>query len=271
MPGAGGVKATDFIANVAPKDGTVFSLTMPGALIDPLTGDPGKFRYNPERLAYLGTMDSGTRLCMTLNTSKVASVETARTTQAIMAATQAGSSAYDYPHFLNALVGTRFKVVTGYAGPGDLFLAAERGEADGVCGIDISTFTTLRPSWLAGEGKAHPILQLGLEPNPKATALGFPSIWNYVKGEDKPLVELIVSQQVFQRPVVAPQNTPDAQLGVLRSAFMSAVNDAELLNEAKKANLEINARSGADVEALVKKIYSAPKDLIARMTKAIRP
>jgi tripartite-type tricarboxylate transporter receptor subunit TctC len=101
--------------------------------------------------------------------------------------------------------------------------------------------------------------------------LGFPSIWNYVKGEDKPLVELIVSQQVFQRPVVAPQNTPDAQLGVLRSAFMSAVNDAELLNEAKKANLEINARSGADVEALVKKIYSAPKDLIARMTKAIRP
>jgi tripartite-type tricarboxylate transporter receptor subunit TctC len=68
MPGAGGIKATDFTANVAPKDGTVFTLTMPGALVDPLTGDRSRFRYDPNRLAYIGTMDSGTRLCMTVST-----------------------------------------------------------------------------------------------------------------------------------------------------------------------------------------------------------
>jgi len=271
MPGAGGVKATDFIANVAPKDGTVLALTLPGALVDPLTGDPGKFRYTPERLAYVGTMDSGTRLCMTFSSSKVRSVEIARTTPAVMAATQVGSSAHDYPHFLNAIVGTRFKVVTGYSGPADLFLAAERGEADGLCGIDISTFAALRPNWLEGRSTAHAMLQVGLEPNPKASALGFPSIWQYVNAEDKSLVELIVSQQVFQRPVIAPQTTPHAHLAILRSAFVAALNDAQLLEEARKSVLDINPKSGEEVEALVRKIYSAPKDLIQRMTRVIRP
>jgi tripartite-type tricarboxylate transporter receptor subunit TctC len=271
MPGAGGIKATDFTANVAPKDGTVITLTMPGALVDPLTGDRTRFRYDPVRFAYVGTMDSGTRLCMTANASKVRSIEEARQTKTIMAATQAGSSAYDYPHFINSLAGTQFNVVTGYAGPADLFLAAERGEADGLCGIDISTFTSLRPGWLTGEKKGHAMLQVGLEPNATATALGFPSIWSYVKLEDKPLVELIVTQQVFQRPFLAPPGTPDPQIKVLRSAFIAAVNDSALLTEAKKSKLELNPRSGEEVEALVNKMYSAPAALIQRMSKVIRP
>ena len=270
MPGAGGIKATDFTANVAPKDGTVFTLTMPGALVDPLTGDRTQFRYDPVRLAYIGTMDSGTRLCMTASSSKVRSVEDARKTKAIMAATQAGSSAYDYPHFINALAGTQFSVVTGYPGPADLFLAAERGEADGLCGIDISTFAALRPDWLAGK-QGYAMLQVGLEPNPKATALGFPPIWNYVKPEDKLLVELIVSQQVFQRPFLAPPGTPDVQVKSLRSAFMAALHDAELVDEASKSKLELNPRSGENVEALVRKMYSAPTELIQRMARVIRP
>jgi tripartite-type tricarboxylate transporter receptor subunit TctC len=271
MPGAGSIKATDFTANVAPKDGTLFTLAMPGAMIEPLTGDPKKFRYDPTRLAYIGTMDSGTRMCMTTPSSKVRSMADARKEKSIMAATAAGSSAYDYPNFLNALAGTKFSVVTGYPGPGDMFLAADRGEADGVCGIDISTYATLRPTWLSGEKKGNPLVQLGLEVNPRATALGFPPVWDFIKAEDRPLVELIVSQQVFQRPFIAPPGTPEAQVKVLRTAFMAALKDPELLDDAKKANLELNPKSGEEVEALVKKIYAAPKELIERMAKVIRP
>ncbi len=271
MPGAGSIKATDYTANVAAKDGTLFTLAMPGALVEPLTGDPTKYRYDPTKLAYVGTMDSGTRVCMTVNTSKIKSMEDARKSKTILAATAAGSSAYDYAYVLNALTGTQFNVVTGYPGPGDMFLAAERGEADGSCGIEISTFTSLRPGWLTGEKKGNPLVQVGLEPNPKVTALGFPPIWNYIKPEDKTLVELIASQQVFQRPFLAPPGTPDAQLKILRTAFMAAMKDPELLAEAAKSNFEINAKSGEEVEALVKKIYSAPKELIQRMAKVIRP
>lgn len=271
MPGAGSIKATDYTYSVAPKDGTVFTLAMPGALVEPLTGDPAKYRYDPTRIAYIGTMDSGTRLCMTVHTSKVKTFEDARKTRTVIAATAAGSSAYDYPHFINALAGSQFNVVTGYPGPGDVFLATERGEADGLCGFDISTFNSLRPAWMSGPTKGNPLLQLGLEVNPAATALGFPSIWSFIKPDDKALVELIVSQQVFQRPFLAPPGTPEPQLKILRAAFMAAMKDPELIAEASKASLEINARSGEDVEALIRKIYAAPKDLLARMAKVTRP
>ena len=271
MPGAGSIKATDYTANVAPKDGTLFTLAMPGALVEPLTGDPTKYRYDPVKIAYIGTMDSGTRMCMTAPGSKIRSIDDARKSKTIMAATAAGSSAYDYPNFLNALIGTQFNVVTGYPGPGDMFLAADRGEAEGLCGIEFSTYMALRPNWLHGDKKGNPLLQLGLEVNSRITALGFPSIWEFIKPEDKALVELIVSQQVFQRPFLAPPGTPEPQLKVLRTAFMAALKDPELLEEAKKSNVELNARSGEEVEALVKKIYAAPKDLIDRMAKVIRP
>ncbi|MEQ1715559.1 MAG: tripartite tricarboxylate transporter substrate-binding protein [Hyphomicrobium sp.] len=271
MPGAGSIKATDYTYSVAPKDGTLVTLAMPGALVEPLTGDPTKYRYDPVKIAYIGTMDSGTRMCMTRPGSSIKSMADARRTKTIMAATAAGSSAYDYPNFINALTGTQFTVVTGYPGPGDMFLAADRGEAEGLCGIEYSTYTALRPNWLAGEKKGNPLVQLGLEVNPRVTALGFPSIWEFIKPDDKALVELIVSQQVFQRPFLAPPGTPEPQIKALRTAFMAALKDPELLEEAKKSNIEINAKSGEEVEALVKKIYAAPKGLIERMAKVIRP
>lgn len=271
MPGAGSIKATDYTVNVAPKDGSTVTLAMPGALVEPLTGDPTKYRYDPVKIAYIGTMDSGTRMCMTRPGSPIRSMDDARKTKTIMAATAIGSSAFDYPHFINAVAGTKFEVVSGYPGPGDMFLAADRGEAEGLCGIEYSTYTSLRPNWLTGDKKGNPLLQLGLEVNPRITALGFPSIWDFIKPEDKTLVELIVSQQVFQRPFLAPPETPAPQLKVLRTAFMAALRDPELLEEAKKSAIELNPKSGEEVEALVKKIYAAPKDLIDRMAKAIRP
>ena len=188
-----------------------------------------------------------------------------------MAATAAGSSAYDYAHFTNALAGTQFSVVTGYPGPGDLFLAAERGEAEGVCGLELSTYMALRPGWLSGPTKGNPLVQAGLEPNPAVTRMGFPSIFEFTRPEDRPLVELIVTQQVFQRPYLAPPGTPEAQLKVLRAAFNAAMKDAELLEEGRKSNLELNPKTGEEVEALVRKIYGAPKELIARMARVIRP
>ena len=271
MPGAGSIKAAEYTYVIAPKDGTQFTLVMPGSLIEPLTGDPAKYRYDPTRFAFIGTADSGTRLCASSPRSNVKSFVDAKTTKAIVAATAAGSSAFDYPNMLNALTGTRFEVTTGYPGPGDMFLAVDRGEADAICGIDVGTYRTLRPEWLTTPGKANYLLQLGLEPNAELEKLGFPSIWKFVPEDNRKVVELIVSQQVFQRPFLAPPGTPEPQLKLLRAAFMSAVDDPELREEAKKSQLELNPRSGEEVEALVKKIYGAPKELIDRMGKAIRP
>lgn len=267
MPGAGSITASQYLANIAAKDGTVIGSVFPGALAEPMTGDASKFRYQPTKFEYLGTMDSGTRLCFSMADSGIRSIEDLRQRKAVTAGTAAGSSTTDYAWFMNALAGTKFEVVTGYKGPGDVFLALERGEATAVCSLDSATINSLRPDWIS-TGKINLLMQAGLEPSPRFKA---PPVWNFIKPEDKPVVELIVGQQFFGRPFLAPPGTPPQALAILRKAFMQAVQDPALLAEAEKMKLEIHPKSGEQVAALINKMYSAPPDIIERMKKALRP
>jgi tripartite-type tricarboxylate transporter receptor subunit TctC len=272
MPGAGSIKATDYTYNIAPKDGTTITLVMPGAFMEPLAGDPAKFRYDATKFEYLGTADSGTRLCFTRANSAVKTWEDAKRTKSIMGATAAGSSLWDYPHFLRSLAGAKFEVVSGYPGPADTILAVERGEADGICGLELSTIRTLRPQWFEpGQKLANLFMQIAMEPHPDLVKLGVPEMWPHIPAENRKVVDLIVAQQAFQRPFIAPPGTAPAQLKVLREAFMATWRDKDALEDAKRLKIDVNPKGGEEVAALVKSIYSAPKDVIDRMAKAIRP
>ncbi len=267
MPGAGSIVAAQHVFNVAPKDGTLIATLFPGALVEPLTGDPAKYRYDPTKFEYIGTADSGTRLCFTMASSPVKTFEDARKQKVVIAGTAAGSSTTDYSWFLNALAGTKFEVVTGYKGPGDLFLALERGEAAGVCSLDSGTLMTMRPDWISS-GRINVIVQAGLETNARFKA---PPMQDFMSGENREVAELIVSQQVFGRPFLAPPGTASEPRDILRSAFMAAMKDEALLAEATKMKLDINPKGGAEIGALVAKIYSSPPALIEKMKKALRP
>ena len=269
MPGAGSVKATEYTYLLAPKDGTAFTLVMPGALVEPLT-DASKFRYDATKFEFLGTADVGTRMCLTIATSKAKTYDDAKRLKVVMGATGVASSLWDYPYFLNAFAGAKMEVVSGYPASGDVLVAMERGEVDGVCGLELSSLRSLRPDWV-GTPKANMLLQIGVEAHPEMSRLGIPVLWPHVPAENREVVELIVSQQVFQRPFVAPPGTPQAQVKLLRAAFLAALKDPETLADAKKMNIEINAKSGEEVGALVRKMYASPKPLIERMGKAIRP
>lgn len=266
MPGAGSVKAADFLYSIAPKDGTTFGLVVPGALVEPLSGDAAKFRYDPTRFEYIGTADSGTRLCFSSAASPVKTMADAREREAIVGATQPAA----YARMLNALAKTKFRIVTGYPGPAELFMALERGESEVICALDYNAANTLRPGLLKS-GKVNILVQIGLEPKPLLTALGVPSIWQFIEPADRPLVELIVSEQVFQRVFLAPPGVPEGQVKALRAAFDAALMDPELLDEAKKSNLEINPKTGAEVAEHVRKMYAAPRELVERMAKVTRP
>ncbi len=270
MPGAGSVVAAQHMYAVAPKDGTSIAILFPGALLEPLTGDPAKFRYDPTRFEYIGTADSGTRLCFMMANSAVQTLEDARKQKVIIGGTAAGSSTTDYAWFLNALAGTKFEVVTGYKGPGDILLALERGEAAGICALDSGTLLTMRPDWISS-GKIKVFLQAGIEANPRYSQLGVPPMQDFMSGENLAIAELIVSQQVFARPFVAPPQTSNEAMLILRAAFMATMQDQVLLEEANKMKLDINPKPGDEIAGLVKKIYASAPDIIEKMKKALRP
>lgn len=267
MPGAGSIIAAQYIANIAPKDGMVIAMLFPGTLMEPLTGDPAKYRYSPVDLSYIGTADSGTRLCITMASSGVRTMADARSRKVVMAGTAPGSSTVDYAWFMNELTGTKFEVVSGYKGPGDVLLAMERGEAAGVCALDSATVNTMRPDWIS-TGKIHVLVQHALEANPRFEA---PSLFDFTKPQDREVAELMVSQQVFGRPFVAPPGIAAEPLRILRKAFMAAMQDPALLEDARKLKLDINPKGGEEIAGLVKKMYGAPAPVLARLKKAIRP
>jgi tripartite-type tricarboxylate transporter receptor subunit TctC len=268
--GAGGKRAAEHIALIAPKDGTTIAILYPGAMVDGLTLERSKWRYDPTKLEQLGTADSGTRLCSTKLESKVKTFEQARQHETIIGASSPGGSTFDYPTMLNALTGTKFKVVSGYKAAADIAIAFDRGEVDGWCGVDYNTYMSVRPDWLR-QKQVNTIVQLGLEPNPEMTSLGIPSIWQFVPLENRKAMELIVGQQMFQRPFVAPPGTPADRVKALQGAFMATMKDKEFLAEAAKMRLTVEPRSGPDVAKIVASMYASPPEVIAQMAKAIKP
>ncbi len=266
LPGAGSLRAAEFMYALAPKDGTHIGVVIPGALVDPLFTDSLRQRYDPTKFEYMGTADSGARLCFSLAASQAKTMKDVQSREFIVGATQPGA----YARLLNSLAKTKFKIVTGYPGANEMFMALDLAESDIICGLDYSAVNTLRPGFLTS-GKANVFIQIGLEPKPALTAMGVPSIWEFIEPADKPLVELIVTEQIFQRVFLLPPGTPADRVALLRAAFDKAMEDPELLSEAKKLELEINPKSGEYVADHLKKLYAAPKDLVERMAKVIRP
>ena len=267
MPGAGSITAAQYLANVAPKDGTVIGTLVPGAIFEPLIEGQAKFRYAPGKFEYIGTADSGTRLCFTSAASGIKTVEDASKAKVIVASTAPQSSATDYALFMNALAGTKFEIVMGYKGPADLLLAMERGEAAGICALDSATIASIRPDWIQ-TGKINLLVQAGLDVNPDIKA---PPIWDYIKGDNRAVAELIVGQQEYGRPFMAPPGTPAGAVKILRKAFMDTMKDPELLAEADKMKIGVRAKSGEEIAAIITKMYESSPELIERTRKVLRP
>jgi tripartite-type tricarboxylate transporter receptor subunit TctC len=270
LPGAGSAKAATYLATVAPKDGTAIGSLMPGGVIGPLLEDGPKPQYDPTKLVYLATADSGTRVCATFINSKTKSFADAQKQKTVMGASAAGGSTRDYVNMLRKAAGAQFELVTGYKGTAEIGLAVERGEVDGLCGWDWSSLKAQKSDWLRDKKINIPV-QIALEPEPELTKLGVPPVWQFVKNEDdKKALELIVSQQVFGRPFVAPPGTPAEAVKILREAFSAAMKDKDLLADAQRAKIDINALDGAKVQDVVEKVYASPPAVVARAKELIK-
>ena len=271
MPGAASARAAGFISTLAPKDGTAIAALMPGGVVGPLLDEKAETLFDPTKVLYLGTANNGTRVCVSRKDSKIKTFDDALTQKASFGGVSTSDSTRGYGYMHKKTSGAKYDVVSGYSGTAEIALAMERGELDGVCGWDWASFKSQRPDWIR-DNKVNLLLQVGLEPNEELTRMGVPVVFKYVTNEDdRKAVELIISQQVFQRSYVAPPGLPAELLDTLRSAFDATMRDKDLLHDAETIRIDISPLPGAKVQELVQKIYAAPKDIVTRARQAINP
>jgi tripartite-type tricarboxylate transporter receptor subunit TctC len=268
MPGAGSYNATNYIYNVAPKDGTVMGIIARDAALGPITGASGA-RFDPLKLTWLGTPTTETNVCIAMNTPKV-KVKTAKdlfTTQLIVGDTGVGTGTHSYPKALNGLLGMKFKLIGGFPSSSDVFLAMERGEVDGIC-ESYDSVTGKRPNWIP-EHKVNILFQGGTEPNPELK--GVPFVLDLAKTpQDKQALEFLYAGQGIGRPFIAPPGMSADIVKMVRDAFTATMKDPEFVADAKKQKLDVEPKTGEQLESLIKRIYATPKPIVNKIAELIK-
>lgn len=268
MPGAGSNKATSYIYTVAPKDGTAIGAIFPGAVLQPLIGDTA-VQHDPSKLTYLGSMNSDVYHCFARSDAPAKTFREALDKEVILGASNEGGTTRDLPAMMNNLAGAKFRIVTGYAGSKEIGLAVERNEVHGACGIGWTGFTTLYPHWFEKK-LVNMTLQLSVKGHTELTAMKVPLATEFAKTpEDRQAMELVLSQGVFGRPFVLPPGLPQDRVDALRKAFMAAMADPALVTDAKKANLDIEALSGSDLQTLIASLYALPASTVERAKQSL--
>jgi tripartite-type tricarboxylate transporter receptor subunit TctC len=271
QPGAGSGRAATYLYGVAPKDGSVIGAVFPGVIMGPLLDDRAQALFDPTKFQYLGSADNATRVCISHERSRIKSFDDTLEQKAIMGASAAGGSTRDYINMLKKTTGAMFELVAGYKGTADIFLAMERGEVDGMCGLDWASLKSQRPDWVRDK-TATILAQVNLEPEAELTGLGVPQIWKFIRSEDdKKAVELIISQQIFGRPYLAPPGAAAEPLRILRAAFAATMQDKDFLADAERTRIDVVPSSGEKVQQLVEQLYATPKATVERAKDLIKP
>jgi tripartite-type tricarboxylate transporter receptor subunit TctC len=271
MPGAGGARAGHYVSAVAPKDGLTIGAIMPGTIMAPLLEEKPDTTFDPAKVLYLGTANTGTYICVTLDRSKTRTFDQALMQKTVMGGIAPGNSVNDIANMIKNMTGAQFDLVAGYKGTVEVALAIERGELDGVCGWNWSSAKSQKPDWITNR-RLNFLVQIGLEPNPELTRMGAPEIWSYIKDDERRKVaEIVVSQQAFERPYFAAQGIPAERIAALRAAFAETAGDPQFLADAGKIGLDISPMSGEKLQQIVEKLYSTPKLVLEQARRAIRP
>jgi tripartite-type tricarboxylate transporter receptor subunit TctC len=264
MPGASGRRLAGYMYNVAPKDGTAIALVTRGVAFDPLMGNDVNFDVH--KIAWLGSANDETNVCMVWHTSPIKTIDDLHTHEMIVGTSGPASTDAIYPNVLNALYGLKFKVVGGYKSATATHLAMERGEVDGRCGISYDTLVSLNADWLRDK-KVRILIQIGLD---KVPALGdIPSVFDLAKTDEQRQIWALWSAPLkMGRPFFAPPGLPAERVALLRRAFDATMADPQLRAESAKMNLAVNSSTGEQVEALLKRVYATPKDVVAKAAAA---
>ena len=256
-PGAGGISAYNHAAKQAPKDGTLIHIASQGLLLTELTGGEG-LQASLADFQWIGNVTQSNNVTATWHTSSVKSMDDAKKREVTLASSGAGSTSSQMAFVYNNLLGTKFKPIMGYEGGAASNLAMERGETEGRA---TNTWTGYKASYPDPKSKLNVLVQIGLRREPDLPDV--PLLTDLLKNDArKHGVALIISQTLaLARCFAAPPETQADRVEILRKAFDASMKDPDLLETARKQELEISPMTGVEVHNTIKQVLAAPKDL----------
>lgn len=272
MPGAGSLVAANHIYNVAPRDGTVLGAvnrTLPMAPF--IEADPAKkerLRFDALKLNWIGSIEKAVSLGICKDSSGVKSFDQFREREVLQAASAPTSDSVIFPTVFNRMLGTKIKIIAGYEGTGGNILALERNEADCYLGTSYSSLAAVKPGWLdPSDPYMNVVIQIALEKHPKLP--GVPLITDYASGDELAALELLLAPQVMGRPYFTSPGVPPERVAALRAAFDATMKDERFQADAGKMGAEIGPMTGAEVEALLAKIYKTDKSAVTMLQQVM--
>jgi tripartite-type tricarboxylate transporter receptor subunit TctC len=267
MEGAGSLRLANYLYAAAPRDGTVIGAISRGAAFDPLLNEQGA-RFDASKFSWIGSANNEVSVCVALTSSGISKFDDLFAKPLTIGSTGAGDDTYQFPALVNAVLGTKFKIVTGYPGGNDVSLALERGEVQGRCGWSWSSIKTTRLNWVRNN-RIIVLVQMSLSKHPDLPDV--PLIMDLAKtDEQRQIFKMIFARQTMGRPYAAPPDLPADRLAALHKAFMDTMTDKDFLGEAEQSKFEINPVSGQELEALVKEVYRTPPEVAKKAAASVQ-
>jgi tripartite-type tricarboxylate transporter receptor subunit TctC len=269
MPGGGGIKAANYVANVAPKDGTILTIVSQGLAVDQALELNNTLEADLRDFNWIGNMSSHNQVTVVWHTSKTKSWDDALKRETLIGTTGAGSISTQVPAVYNNVLDAKMKLVIGYADGADVNLAMERGEVEGRATNPWVSYKATTPH-LIEKKQIIPIMQVGMQKEPDLQDV--PLLRDLAKNaEQKQILDFISASVAIGRPIATTPGVPAERVAALRKAFDATLNDPEFIADTEKQRMEIRAMTGAELATLVKNIIEAPADIRAKVKTAIEP
>jgi len=266
MPGAGSLKAANFVYTAAPKDGSTFGTFSRTTGINPLLESGATF--DSTKFSWLGSVTDDVSTCVTWHTSAVKTWKDFLEKPTTLGGQGPSSEPDIFARLYKNVFGAPIKLVAGYPGTNEISLAMERGEVDGLCGLSWSTIKTRHAAWLRDK-KISLLVQAAFKREPEIDA-GVPLVMDMTKDKEKlQILKLILAAQEMARPFAAPPGIPADRKAALVKAFDATMKDPEFLADAKKLNIDVNPVTAKALDELLAELYATPKDVVKKASEAI--
>jgi tripartite-type tricarboxylate transporter receptor subunit TctC len=270
MPGAGSLRAANYIYNLTARDPVDIGLFSASTAVEPLMGS-AQAKFDPARFGWIGSMNQDISFCGVWQSPSFPTTfpEMLKPGSKELIFGSAGPAAISHQHplILKNVIKANIRVISGYAGQKQVNLAMQRGEVHGACGLFVSS---IKAQWLPNVTAGQ--LKLFLQMGPKTSDVfgKVHDVFEFVKSEeDRKVLEFHFRQTTLGRPFAAPPSLAKDRLEMLRKAFLDTMKDPAFLADAKKFNLDLDIATAEQVQRLLVDFASYPKAVLDRARAAI--